>query len=320
MTKGMAVFCMTLLVLLAGCGSPATLIPASPSGTPDTSASGTPAAANTQSAQAQPSATSLATPTDTPTSPAAPPTATSTQPPPTATNTAPSTPTQTNTPVPPTHTPTATPTKTPTPQTIQHAISVTKARDIYHIRLTAAGQIKVHATWTGSQSGLALIINGPGQVQAFARQDGASPLEVSYTVTPANFAAGHDWTVSVASFGSGQASGTVSITYPSGSSQSPVQDSFSVSNNGGRVVYVLVLKRAGPIQAQATWTGTPAGMALIVNGPGQVGYFARQDSGSPLSVDYTVTAANFASGDIWRVSLASFTTPNADGNLKVTFP
>jgi uncharacterized protein GlcG (DUF336 family) len=220
--------------------------------------------------------------------------------------------------VPPTKTPTAT--NTATPQTIQHAITVTNARDIYHIRLTAAGVIKVRATWTGSQGSLALIINGPGQVSYFARMDGASPLDVSYTVTPANFAAGSDWTVSVASFGAGQASGTVSITYPSGSSQSPFQDDLTLSNTGGRVIHVLVLKRAGPIQAQATWTGTPASMALIVNGPGQVSYFARQDGGSPLNVSYTVTAANFSSGDTWRVSLASFSAPNANGNFKVTFP
>ena len=319
MKKSSIVLCTALLVLLAACGAPGTQNP-SPSSTPATAPAGTPAAADTPSAQAQPTATSQppAQPTGTATSP--PPAPTSTQPPPAATNTVTPTPTRTNTPVPPTKTPTATKTSTPAPQTIQHAISVTNARDIYHIRLTAAGEIKVHATWTGSQSGLALIINGPGQVAFFARQDGASPLDVTYTLTPADFAAGKDWTVSVASFGTGQASGTVSITYPSGSSQSPFQDSFSLSTTGGRVVHVLVLKRAGPIQAQATWTGTPAGMALIVNGPGQVGYFARQDGGSPLNVSYTVTAANFAAGDTWRVSLASFTAPNANGNFKVTFP
>ena len=93
-----------------------------------------------------------------------------------------------------------------------------------------------------------------------------------------------------------------------------------IRNTSGQVIHVLVLKRAGPIQAQATWSGTPANMALIVNGPGQVGYFARQDGGSPLSVSYTLTPANFASGDTWRVSLASFSAPDASGNFKVAFP
>jgi hypothetical protein len=314
MTKNTVVLCTLLLALLAACGT----ITSAPSGSP--------AAATTQPGQAQPTSTSLspAQPANTPPPPAPtntpPPPAPTNTPPPTATNTVTPTPTPTNTPVPPTSTPTATATNTPTPQSMQHAIAVTNARDIYHIRLIAAGQIKVHATWTGSQGSLALIINGPGQVGYFARKDGVSPLDVAYTVTPANFAAGSDWTVSVASFGTGQASGTVTITYPSGSSTSPFQEGFTLSNTSGRVIHVLVLKRAGPIQAQATWTGTPTSMALIVNGPGQVGYFARQDGGSPLNVSYMVTAVNFLVGDTWRVSLASFSAPNANGTFKVTFP
>jgi hypothetical protein len=32
-------------------------------------------------------------------------------------------------------------------------------------------------------------------------------------------------------------------------------------------------------------------MALIINGPGQVGYYARNDGGSPLLVSYAVTPA-----------------------------
>jgi len=194
-------------------------------------------------------------------------------------------------------------------------------RTVYYLRLTGPGAINVHATWTGTQSSLALIINGPGQVNAYARNDGNSPQDVSYTVTPANFAAGDTWLVTVASFGSGQAQGTVQITYPSGSSVSPVTNNFVVAPGNGEEVSVLVLHGAGAIAAQSNWTGTPTNMALIINGPGQVGYFARQDGPSPLSVNYNVTPANFAAGDTWLVSLVSFNSgSNATGQINVTYP
>jgi len=194
-------------------------------------------------------------------------------------------------------------------------------RTVYYLHLTAPGTISVHATWTGTQSGLALIINGPGQVNSYARSDGNSPTDVSYTVTPADFATGDNWRVSVASFGSGQAQGTVQITYPSGSSATPFTNQFVVAPGNGSEVNVLVLRGPGAIAAQANWTGVPANMALIINGPGQVGYFARNDGPSPLSVNYNVTPANFAAGDTWTVSLTSFNAgSNATGQINVTYP
>ncbi len=237
-------------------------------------------------------------------------------------------------PITPTPTPTSMPTVTPTPttmpptptpiavlpQTWQYPMSLVDSRTIYYIRMTAPGQIKVHAAWTGNPSNLAIIINGPGKAGAYARQDGASPLETTYNVTAADLAAGDTWQVTVASFSTGRADGTVQITYPSGSSQSPFEDQFAILNGSGKVVSVLVLKRPGTIEAQAAWTGSPASLAHIINGPGQVGYFARNDGPSPLSVSYTVTADNLAGGDTWRVSLVSFSTPSAEGNISLTYP
>ncbi len=208
----------------------------------------------------------------------------------------------------------------PLPQNWSHPISVADNRAIYYLRLTGPGEIRVRAEWTGSQSNLALIINGPGQTGYYARHDGPSPLEVSYTVTAADFAAGDTWWVSVASFGAGEANVTVRITYPSGSSVSPFTEQTMVKPGYGRAVNLLVLRGAGNIQAQANWSGTPANMALIINGPGQVGYYARKDGPSPLSVSYNVTASDFAAGDTWRVSLTALSAPGAEGAINLTYP
>jgi hypothetical protein len=272
-----------------------------------------------------PTATDTPTPTPTPTHT---PTGTYTPLPthtPTGTYTPLPTDTLTPTPIPtPTHTPTLMPTITPTPtpmtQTWEHDISLHDNREIYHIRLTRPGQIKVRATWTGTQSSLALIINSPGQRGYYARKDGSSPLEVTYNVTAADFATSDEWRVTVASFGAGQADGNVEITYPNDANITPFEDHFVVKGGYGSVVHVLVLKGSGTIKAQATWTGQPSGLAFIINGPEQVGYYARKDGSSPLSVSYTVTASDLGHGNTWRVSLTSFSTADADGTISLTYP
>jgi hypothetical protein len=207
----------------------------------------------------------------------------------------------------------------PAIQTWTHAIKVLPNRAIYHLRLVAPGEIRVRAEWTGAQSDLALLINGPGQVGYYARRDGTSPLEVAYTVTAADLAAGDDWQVTVASFGIARADGTVRVIYPSGSS-TPLSYEFAVDPGFGSAANVLVLRDAGSIEAQATWLPASAGLALIVNGPGQVGYYARQDGTSPLSVQYTVTPADLAHGDSWLVRLVAFSALTVEGNVSLTYP
>jgi hypothetical protein len=201
-----------------------------------------------------------------------------------------------------------------------HPIRVDSKRAIFYLRLTGPGQIRAYADWTGSQGELALIINGPGQEGAYAREDGPSGTEVVYNVIGGDFAAGDTWRVSIASFGTGEASGTVYLTYPSGSGASAPGISFGVSPDYGTAVNLIVLHGAGAINATANWSGTPGTMALIINGPGQVGYYARQDGGSPLSVSYTVTPANLGAGDLWRVSLTSFVAADANGSIEITYP
>ncbi len=214
----------------------------------------------------------------------------------------------------------STPACPPTEQTWAHAVDVRDFSQVYYLRLTGPGEIRVRAEWSDPGIPLALIINGPGQVGYYARQDGTSPLEVAYTVTAADFAAGDTWRVSIVNFNGTRVEGTVELTYPSGSSASPFVDSFDVQEGIGAAVNLIVLNGPGEISAEATWTGTPASMALMINGPGRVGYYARQDGGSPLSVEYTVTEADFAHGDTWRVKFKAFSTPNAEGNITITYP
>ncbi|MGD9049253.1 MAG: hypothetical protein PVF77_14440, partial [Anaerolineae bacterium] len=208
----------------------------------------------------------------------------------------------------------------PTSQTWSHPFRIIPNRRIYHLRLTQPGQIRVRAEWTGAQSDLALIINGPGKTGYYARQDGTSPLEVAYNVSGADLAAGDHWRVSIASFGSARADGTVRITYPSGSSTTPFVTEFSVAPGFGGAISLIVLQSAGAIDAQATWSAPSSSLGFIINGPGQVGYYARQDGTSPLGVQYTVTPADFAAGDTWRVSLTAFSPLNVEGTVNLTYP
>ena len=208
----------------------------------------------------------------------------------------------------------------PAAQSWTHPIRVAEKRTYFYLRLTGPGQIRAYAEWTGSQGDLALIINGPGQEGYYAREDGPSGTEVVYNVTAADFAAGNTWRVAIASFGSGEASGTVYLTYPSGSGAAVPGTSFGVSPNYGTAVNLIVLHGAGAINSTASWSGAPGTMALIINGPGQVGYYARNDGGSPLSVNYTVTAGDLGAGDLWRVSLSAFSAPDATGSIDITFP
>ena len=134
--------------------------------------------------------------------------------------------------------------------------------------------------------------------------------------------------MSVISFGDGRAEGKIYITYPSGSTTSPFSDTFvtqreTTSARGhGEAVSVIVLKAPGTIDSQAKWTGTPSTLAMIINGPGQVGYYARRDASSPFSVSYNVTAADLAYGDLWRVTLVGFCECDIDinGTIEIAYP
>lgn len=90
-----------------------------------------------------------------------------------------------------------------------------KSREVIEFNVTKQGKIDVRAEWSGTARSLALILNGPGKVQAYARKDGRSPLRLTFEVTRTILSLGKKWKVSVVNFSSGTtAQGRVHLTYP----------------------------------------------------------------------------------------------------------
>jgi hypothetical protein len=89
------------------------------------------------------------------------------------------------------------------------------SREVIELEMKAAGKIEMKAEWRGTASSLALILNGPGQRQAYARKDGQSPLSLSYRVSQSLLSLGKTWKVSVVNFNPRTtAGGRVRITFP----------------------------------------------------------------------------------------------------------
>ncbi len=87
-------------------------------------------------------------------------------------------------------------------------------REIVEFELTNTGVIDVKAEWSGTAQKLALILNGPGRVQYYARKDGKSPMVLRYKVSGDILSLGKTWKISVVNFGSNTvARGTVQVNY-----------------------------------------------------------------------------------------------------------
>ena len=97
---------------------------------------------------------------------------------------------------------------------------------------------------------------------------------------------------------------------------------FSVNANyGDSKVFSFEVKAAGTIRVQANWTGSAPRLALILNGPGQVGYYQRADGPSPLTVTQEVTPAILAKGTAWSVSIVNFgRSGQAAGTIQLEYP
>lgn len=97
--------------------------------------------------------------------------------------------------------------------------------------------------------------------------------------------------------------------------------SFSVSSTfGDRDIFNFRVNSGGTINGEATWTGSAADLALILNGPGQEGYYARVDGLSPLSLSYTVTTSDLSNGTDWRLSIVNFGGGDATGTVTILYP
>lgn len=88
-----------------------------------------------------------------------------------------------------------------------------------------------------------------------------------------------------------------------------------------RQVFKFTLDVPGSLRVRATWSGASS-LALILNGPGQTGYYARQDGGSPLAIDFAVTADLLERGSQWQISVVNFqqSDPRGEGTLTMTLP
>ncbi|MGK7872665.1 MAG: hypothetical protein AB4426_04930 [Xenococcaceae cyanobacterium] len=97
---------------------------------------------------------------------------------------------------------------------------------MYSIRLDASGEIKVtvKVMEPAGEQVLDVIISGPGQGMPYYQQqiscDRDRPPnapQVTYMVSPANFALGDRWCVSLVKIGDGAVSGEILVEYPGGS-------------------------------------------------------------------------------------------------------
>lgn len=88
-------------------------------------------------------------------------------------------------------------------------------RDVLEITLGRAGVVRIQVSWRGSTETLAVILNGPGQTNTYARQDGRSPLTVEFEVTDDLLRLGRQWRVSVVNFSrQGRAVGRIVADVP----------------------------------------------------------------------------------------------------------
>jgi len=92
------------------------------------------------------------------------------------------------------------------------------------------------------------------------------------------------------------------------------------SSWGARETLAFRVIEPVPITLRATWTGS-ARLALILNGPGQVNCYARQDGSSPLTLTYRVRREDLRGGDQWVATIANFSRQGPiEGRLQVTYP
>lgn len=97
---------------------------------------------------------------------------------------------------------------------------------------------------------------------------------------------------------------------------------FSVNSSfGDRDEFMFEVRTPGVIRVEATWNGNAPQLALILNGPGQTGYYQRSDGSSPLVVTQQVTAEILAGGTQWKASIVNFSkTGSAAGFVRIDYP
>lgn len=90
---------------------------------------------------------------------------------------------------------------------------------------------------------------------------------------------------------------------------------------GERDTFDITLPRAGMVNIHVVWRGTTKNLAVILNGPGQTGYYARRDGASPIEIKFNVTEQLFRRGAQWRVSVVNFSRSGSSvGRMVVDYP
>ena len=109
------------------------------------------------------------------------------------------------------------------------------ARATFSFNIREPGCIWAKATWTGTASSLSLILKGPDdQAPAYNRQDGSSDLVLAYSVKADDLKSGTSWTITIANFGGGTASGEITIEIPP--TQVPCEVEATPGNSPGQIM------------------------------------------------------------------------------------
>lgn len=91
--------------------------------------------------------------------------------------------------------------------------------------------------------------------------------------------------------------------------------------SGTRQEFSFRVPAVGTIRVEARWTGDPAKLTLILNGPGQTAYYQRREDRSPLVIVQDVTEEILRKGQDWKVSVVNFGPRVAvSGTMTITYP
>ncbi len=101
-----------------------------------------------------------------------------------------------------------------------------------------------------------------------------------------------------------------------------LEQSFDLGSSfGDKDVHAIEVEVPGQIDIEVDWTGDATELALILNGPGQIGYYNRRDGAGPLRISFNVTSALISKGSTWTISICNFSGSGfARGMLKVRYP
>ncbi len=93
-----------------------------------------------------------------------------------------------------------------TPQVISKSfvLNASDNRKVFSFNVNSPSTISINAGLSKSNENFAIILNGPGQQNAYARKDGNSPLYLSFTVTQDMIQRGGQWSATVVKFYKGE--------------------------------------------------------------------------------------------------------------------